>query len=275
MSTSTIFQSNNVAVITGGASGIGFAAAKALSKRGMKICLADVNKEKLEEAKRALPNDTLIVETDVSDFSSVLALKDQVKQEFGRIDFLFNNAGTAVKNGSWENLDGWNKIINTNLWGVIHCIHAFAPEMISQNSPSVIVTTGSKQGITTPPGNPAYNVSKAAVKATAEALQHSIRNTPESQVSSHLLIPGFTYTGMIGSPSKPDGAWTADQVVDFMLESVERGDFYILCPDNDVDRETDVKRMSWAIGDIINNRPPLSRWHPDYREAFEAEMGKQ
>ncbi|AWF81962.1 short-chain dehydrogenase [Microbulbifer sp. A4B17] len=274
MNTSTVFRKNNVAVITGGADGIGLAAAKALSKLGMKVCLADLNRKKLSEAGSSLKNNALIVETDVGNFNAVLALKEQVMERFGRIDFLFINAGTAAKSGSWEKLENWKKILNTNLWGVINCIHAFAPEMLNQSDPSIIVTTGSKQGITTPPGNPAYNVSKAAVKATAEALQHSLRNYPGSQVVSHLLVPGFTYTGMIDSPAKPDSAWTADQVVDFMFRSIERGDFYILCPDNDVDRTIDNKRISWASGDIIHNRPPLSRWHPDYREAFDLEMNK-
>jgi hypothetical protein len=85
-------------------------------------------------------------------------------------------------------------------------------------------------------------------------------------------VPGFTYTGITGRPTKPDGAWTADQVVDEMLKGVEAGDFYIICPDNDVTSEMDKKRMAWAIGDIIENRPPLSRWHPDYKDAFAAHM---
>lgn len=67
---------------------------------------------------------------------------------------------------------------------------------------------------------------------------------------------------------KPEGAWTTEQVVDFLFESLNTNDFYILCPDNDVDRATDEKRIAWAAGDIIENRPPLSRWHPDHDAAF-------
>ena len=70
-----------------------------------------------------------------------------------------------------------------------------------------------------------------------------------------------------GAP-KPDGAWSADQAVAFMLDSLARDDFYILCPDNDVPRQLDERRMQWAAGDIVANRPALSRWHPDYAEAF-------
>ncbi len=72
--------------------------------------------------------------------------------------------------------------------------------------------------------------------------------------------------------AKPDAAWTPEQVVDFLLESVARGDFYVLCPDNSVTREMDERRMQWAIDDVILNRPALSRWHPDFVAAFEAFM---
>ncbi|MES2031372.1 MAG: short-chain dehydrogenase, partial [Pseudomonadota bacterium] len=67
---------------------------------------------------------------------------------------------------------------------------------------------------------------------------------------------------------KPDAAWTAEQTVDFMMQRLEAGDFYILCPDNDVPRALDERRMLWAIGDVVENRPALSRWHPDYADAF-------
>jgi hypothetical protein len=71
-----------------------------------------------------------------------------------------------------------------------------------------------------------------------------------------------------GRTEKPEGAWTADQVVDMLLDGMGNGDFYIICPDNEVTRETDNKRMLWAAQDIIQNRPALSRWHPDYKDAF-------
>ena len=155
---------------------------------------------------------------------------------------------------------------------MIHGAQAFGPGMIARDRPGLVVNTGSKQGITTPPGNPAYNVSKAGVKAFTEALAHELRNLPDAQVSAHLLIPGFVFTGLTrgGRTEKPAAAWTPEQVVDFMLARLEAGDFYILCPDNDVSRDLDERRMAWAIGDIIENRPALSRWHPDYADVFAA-----
>ena len=74
---------------------------------------------------------------------------------------------------------------------------------------------------------------------------------------------------MRGVTEKPAGAWAPEQVVDFMMDAMGEGDFYILCPDNDVTREVDAKRIRWAAEDIVQNRPPLSRWHPDFKQAFE------
>ena len=98
-----------------------------------------------------------------------------------------------------------------NLWGVIHGTQVFGPRMIERGRPGLIINTGSKQGITTPPGEPAYNVSKAGVKAFTEALQHELRNTAGNQISAHLLIPGHVFTGLTarGRTEKPAGAWTA------------------------------------------------------------------
>ena len=100
---------------------------------------------------------------------------------------------------------------------------------------------------------------------------YSLRNEEGSRISAHLLIPGSTFTGMTarGRNEKPPGAWTPDQVIDMLVEGMARGDFYILCPDNEVTREIDDRRIIWAAQDITQNRPPLSRWHADYKEAFD------
>ena len=96
---------------------------------------------------------------------------------------------------------------------------------IARGRPGLIINTGSKQGITTPPGNPAYNLSKAGVKVFTEALAHELRNTPSCRISAHLLIPGFVFTGLTRGDrtEKPPAAWTPEQTVDFMLERLEAG----------------------------------------------------
>ncbi len=266
---------DNVAVITGGASGIGFAAATAFARAGMKVCIADVDETRLAEAATKLSSITVATNVmssvvDVSEAESVLELERTVRGRFGGTDILMNNAGIQPGSTLFGDPDNWQRIIGVNMWGIINGSRIFAPNMIARGRCGLIINTGSKQGITTPPGDPAYNVSKAGVKAFTEALQHELRNTKDCQVSAHLLIPGFVFTGLTakGRSEKPAGAWTPEQTVDFMLMRLEAGDFYILCPDNDVPRALDEKRMLWAAGDIVENRPPLSRWHPDYADAF-------
>ncbi|TPJ41179.1 SDR family NAD(P)-dependent oxidoreductase [Mesorhizobium sp. B2-5-13] len=269
----------NTAVITGAASGIGLAAAKRLALMGMKIVLADIGGPRLDDASRvvaAIAGDdaVLAVASDVSKADEVDRLADRAFGAFGAVSLLMNNAGVGDNPGKpWDNRDGWKRLLDINFWGVVHGVEAFAPRMLTSAKPGLIVNTGSKQGITTPPGNLAYNVSKAGVKTFTEGLAHALRNEPGARLSAHLLIPGFTYTGLTeGATEKPAGAWTGEQVIDFMLESLVRGDFYVLCPDNEAARPLDEKRMAWAIGDIIENRPALSRWHPDHKDAFAAFM---
>ena len=260
----------NVAVITGGADGIGRAAAARILAAGLKVCIAD--RSGLDEARAALPG-VLAVETDVSDRAAVEQLAQRVADELGPVAVLMNNAGTGGGGDALSNPDGWDRVLGVNLLGVLHGVQAFVPAMVAHGAPGLVINTGSKQGITTPPGDTAYNVSKAGVKALTEGLAHTLRQQG-GQVSAHLLIPGFTYTGMIRRhlPQQPAGAWTAEQVIDFLLSGLAQGDFYILCPDNDTPRATDEKRILWAAGDIVNNRPALSRWHPDYAEAFQRHM---
>jgi len=272
-----IIKPSNVAVITGGASGIGLAAAKHFAKAGMSVVIADLGQEKLAKARAELEaiageEHVLAAETDVSDKAALEALERAVIQRFGRVHVLMNNAGIGPETSIFSADAGWDNILGVNMMGVINGTRAFGAAMTKHGEPGLIINTGSKQGITTPPGNPAYNVSKAAVKVFTEALEHELRNTEGSQISAHLLIPGFVFTGLTKGDraEKPAAAWTPEQTVDFMLESLEKGDFYILCPDNDVARPVDERRMAWAIGDIIENRPPLSRWHKDYADKFKA-----
>ncbi len=269
------------AVITGGADGIGLAVAGRLVALGLNVVIADRNAAQLAEAEAALrakaPRGQAQVRaqvTDVGDLAQVERLRAFAYDTYGDVAFLMNNAGVGEPTTAIGGYDNWRAVLQTNLWGVINGVQTFSEAMIAQGTPAVIVNTGSKQGITTPPGNPAYNVSKAGIKVLTEALQHELRGTEGCQVSAHLLVPGFTYTGMMRRriAEKPPAAWTSEQVADFLLEHLAAGDFYILCPDNDVTREMDEKRIDWAAHDLIDNRPPLSRWHPDYKAAFEAFM---
>ena len=266
-------QNGSAAVVTGGASGIGFAIAQRLVREGLSVCLADLPGSRLDAARDALAAQgakVLAVAMDVADAAALKALEARVTAELGPVNVLINNAGMQPGSSIFNTEANWQRIIDVNLMGIVNTAQTFAPGMIASKKPGLIVNTGSKQGITTPPGDPAYNVSKAGVKAFTEALQHELRNMPDCQVEARLFIPGFVFTPLTarGRTEKPEGAWTPDEVTDFLFEALDRDDFYILCPDGEVDRATDEKRIAWAAGDIVENRPPLSRWHPDWGDAF-------
>ena len=268
---------NSVAVITGGAAGIGFAAAARFASSGLKVCIADKCKDRLSDAALHLAalapdgrSNIMAQETDVSKIEELQKLQSLVRERFGGTDILMNNAGIQPGSTMFGSTESWKPILDVNLWGVINGAQVFLPDMIKRGRPGLVINTGSKQGITTPPGDPAYNVSKAGVKVFTEALAHELRNIANCIITAHLLVPGFVFTQLTakGRTEKPPGAWTADQTIDFAFERIDAGDFYIICPDNEATRELDGKRILWAAGDIVENRPPLSRWVPTYTEAF-------
>jgi NAD(P)-dependent dehydrogenase (short-subunit alcohol dehydrogenase family) len=274
MSRESIFSRGNVAVITGAALGIGRSMAMRLAETGMLVVMADLESDDFEASLRSVrniakggPEAILGVVTDVSDPDQITKLKTVALDAFGKVDFLANNAVTRIGRGIDADLAEWRRAIDVNLFGPILGVRAFLPVLLDNPGPSAIVNVGSKQGITNPPGHPIYNMSKSALRAYAETLQHTLRNNPDNQgenrVTTHLLVPGWTTTGK--AEHKP-GAWLPEQVVDMMLDAIAVDSFYIICPDDEVSSEMDRKRILWGAEDITENRPPLSRWHPDFAD---------
>jgi NAD(P)-dependent dehydrogenase (short-subunit alcohol dehydrogenase family) len=273
------FAQGGVAVITGGAGGIGRAAARRAAGADMAIALVDVHAERLDslaaELASVVGEDRVLTSTaSVADTAAMARLARDVEARFGSPTLLMNNAAAFVSGGAGGILDpieNWQTVFAVNVMGVINGVQAFLPGMLAAGRQGVVVNTGSKQGLTNPPGTPAYNVSKAALNAYTQNLARDLRDRENCPVSAHLLIPGWTTTA--GAEAKP-GAWAPEQVVDFMAAAIRQDSFFILCPDGETSTETDHKRIFWSVQDIIEDRPALSRWHPDYKDAFAAFMAR-
>ena len=268
-----VFEPGSAAVITGAASGIGRAAARYLARQGMKLVLVDVNADKLDAARLEIAGiggaDNAVAErADVGDPLQMQGVAQRTEDRWGSPALLMNNAAAFVSGGPGgilDPLEGWQKLFAVNVFGVIHGVQAFLPGMLAAGRRGRIINTGSKQGLTNPPGNPAYNVTKAAVNAYTQNLARDLRERPGSTISAHLLVPGWTTTG--DAEPRP-GAWLPEQVIEFMADALAREAFFIICPDGETTRDTDNKRILWNALDIILDRPALSRWHPDYKDAF-------
>jgi NAD(P)-dependent dehydrogenase (short-subunit alcohol dehydrogenase family) len=272
-----VIAEGNVALVTGGGSGIGLAASRRFAEAGMVVAIVDRLPERLDAAKKAIaetaPGATVLAfDTDVGDRAAVEALANDFFGRYGAVHLVLDNAGIQPGSDIFDASGTWEAVLRTNLLGAVQVAQIFAERMVASGAPGLVVVTGSKQGITMPPGDPAYNVSKAGLKAFTEALQHDLRGRDGCRVEARLLIPGFVYTALTKGDrtEKPAGAWTPEQTVDFMLEKLGTDEFYILCPDGEVTRAMDEKRIAWTAGDIIENRPPLSRWHKDWADRFKA-----
>ncbi|MBD9562245.1 SDR family NAD(P)-dependent oxidoreductase [Pseudomonas sp. PDM09] len=255
-----------VAVITGAASGIGLALAMAFAQRGVHIALLDIESEALSEAARNVMSkgvQVLPLVCDVANRAEVEAARDQVLERFGRVDILCNNAGVMLPFGPLWTLDatGWEWILNVNLRGVFNGLHVFTPLLVAQDS-GYVVTTASMAGVSTIPGNAAYNATKHAVVSLTETLEADLR-VAGSKVGVTVLCCGLVRTrirdaarnrpGHSNVPLQvPDAAASAsgaghidpEEVAKQVLDAIAQGQLYLFTnPNSQVRVRTRFERM--------------------------------
>jgi NAD(P)-dependent dehydrogenase (short-subunit alcohol dehydrogenase family) len=212
-----------VAVVTGGASGIGRAMADRFAQAGMKLVLADIEVEPLAAtAKEIRETGAEVVEsvTDVTDLTAVEALLATTLDAFGAAHVVCNNAGVATAGPIWEaSIADWEFTLGVNLWGVIHGVKTFAPVLLEQNE-GHFVNTASMAGLVSGPGMGVYNVSKFGVVALTETLFGDLRNAG-SDVGASVLCPAFVQSRIWDSGrNRPESLRDADKET---LEQSERG----------------------------------------------------
>lgn len=193
---------NKVAIITGGASGIGRSLALQCARESMKIVIADIETGPLQafEAElRAMGVHVLAVQTDVSQADSVENLAEQAVRTFGSVDLLFNNAGVSIESHIWEStVQDWEWILGVNLWGVIHGIRSFVPRMLKQGTDCHIVNTASLAGFASGPGLGAYKATKHAVVSISETLACELQEI-QAQINVSVLCPYWVKTKIVSS----------------------------------------------------------------------------
>ena len=248
-----------VAVVTGGASGIGFALAKGALTRGAKVVISDIRAEALENARARLADygEVLAVQGDVADYAAVEALAEAAVAAFGKVNLLFNNAGVFASGLAWEvSLEEYDWVLGVNQRSVIHGIKAFVPRMIAQGDPCHVVTISSGAGITVNPGFASYSMTKHAVLALTEALHLDLAAQGIGNIGTTVVMPGVIQskimfpekTGPAGIQSElaarhgnpvlnalesfmreaVDTGLPADALADMVFEAIGRGDLYVL-----------------------------------------------
>jgi NAD(P)-dependent dehydrogenase (short-subunit alcohol dehydrogenase family) len=272
-SSDTVLARGNVAVITGGASGIGLAVAERLLGRGMKLVLADIDEPKLRAVESRLSEaggDVVGVTCDTAAADSVTALAEATLERFGAAHLVFNNAGIVGVGDAWGGpLDLWERVIDINLYGVVHGIRAFLPIM-SEQGVGHIVNTASMAGLVALPGAAPYNATKHAVVAISEGLVLELGATG-SPVGVSVLCPGFVKTELMDrepdavadSPigdlmgnllhAGVDDGMPASVVADEFVAAVDHNRFWILTHEDM--RDVPVQRMHRAAA---QENPPMT-----------------
>jgi NAD(P)-dependent dehydrogenase (short-subunit alcohol dehydrogenase family) len=244
-----ILRQGQVAIVTGAATGIGFALAKAFAGRGLRVVLCDIDADGVARAANHLRDHgatVLGISTDVADRSAVRAMKEQVLQAYGAVDILCNNAGVyhGVEPLWTIDLAEWRRLFETNYWGIVNGLQEFVPLFLRQGHGHV-VNTASMSGLTTVPGSADYGSAKHALVALTETLRADLDLAGASAIGVTLLCPATVRTEMgeralrllanqteaeraVGSgPSLASVVLNADDLASAALDGIERKLMYV------------------------------------------------
>ncbi len=280
-----------VAVITGGASGIGLAMARHFGREGMKLVIADIEPDALATAAddlRAHGFEAIGVRTDVSTFDEVEALARATLGAFGRVHIVVNNAGVSITGPTWDmSLDDWRWVYGVNVWGVVHGIKAFVPILIAQGEPAHIVNTASLAAIDAIGEHAPYSSSKAACVAISRSL-HSELIAANTQIGVSVVCPGMVATAIHRSwRNRPaaDRPWSdrewndaehrasseefqgagvePDEIAHATIDAIRENRFYVF------DQQGDQTFRERRLGPLLRaENPPVVTWGPDLRPVF-------
>lgn len=226
-----------VAVVTGGASGIGKGIAQRLAERGAQVVIADIEQDPLDAAAEEIG--AVGVRTDVSDAASVRALADQVVDRYGKVHLVFNNAGVAPESRLADmTLEDWKWILDVNLDGVIHGVHVFLPLLKQHGEPAYLVNTSSMGGfVADMPGLGAYATTKFAIMGLTEALAQELRRE-DSNVGAAVLAPGTVRSNIARS-----------------LRTRPAGEANSAFVQNDISDDPELAKLRWLdpteVGDVV------------------------
>jgi NAD(P)-dependent dehydrogenase (short-subunit alcohol dehydrogenase family) len=220
------------AVVTGAASGIGLATTEAFVGAGMRVLMTDRDEARLAEHAERLAGaggDVHSLVTDVTDPDAMERAADTAVDRFGALHVCMNNAGIVVQGNSWElPLAEWHRVIDVDLWGVIHGIHAFVPRILASSAPGWVVNTASMAAVTAIPGIGPYTASKHAVLGISDGLRAELAAI-DAPVGVSVVMPGMIKTGL-----NPRGSVTAEQVAANVLDAIRRGRSYVFTDDHHI-----------------------------------------
>jgi NAD(P)-dependent dehydrogenase (short-subunit alcohol dehydrogenase family) len=238
------------AVVTGAASGIGLAATEAFVAAGMRVLMTDRDETSLAEHAKRLTDAGAEVRSlvvDVTDPDAMERAAESAVEQLGALHVCMNNAGIVTGGNSWElPLTEWHRVIDVDLWGVIHGIHAFVPRILASGEPGWVVNTASMAAVTAIAGIGPYTASKHAVLGISDGLRAELA-AADAPVGVSVVMPGMIRTGM-----NPLGTVTAEQVAANVVDAIRRGRSYVFTDDHHIPEvETRLRAIMAARADVV------------------------